>query len=116
MTEKKRALGSNLSKLDAHAIQPEEYEEIPEWTEEMFAKAELRVGGDLVVRRKPGRPRSATPKKLIAIRLDPDVIEGFRAGGAGWQSRINAALRTHLTGKRQVGAAEKRRQKAGERS
>jgi uncharacterized protein (DUF4415 family) len=82
----------------------------------MFAKAELRIGGDLVVRRKPGRPRSATPKKLIALRLDPDVIEGFRAGGTGWQSRVNAALREHLTGKRHAAAAEKSRKKAGERA
>jgi len=30
------------------------------------------------------------------IRLDPDVIEAFRAQGRGWQSRINAALREWL--------------------
>ena len=26
-------------------------------------------------------------------RLDPDVVERFRAGGPGWQGRINAAVR-----------------------
>ena len=25
--------------------------------------------------------------------LDPDVIEHFKAGGKGWQTRVNAALR-----------------------
>jgi uncharacterized protein (DUF4415 family) len=34
----------------------------------------------------------------VSLRLDPDVIEAFRAGGSGWQSRINAALRKHLWG------------------
>jgi uncharacterized protein (DUF4415 family) len=29
----------------------------------------------------------------VNIRLDPDVVAHFRAGGPGWQSRINAALR-----------------------
>jgi uncharacterized protein (DUF4415 family) len=29
----------------------------------------------------------------VSLRLDPDVLEHFRATGPGWQSRINAALR-----------------------
>jgi uncharacterized protein (DUF4415 family) len=33
---------------------------------------------------------------LIALRIDPDIIERFRATGPGWQSRINAALREYL--------------------
>ncbi len=47
---------------------------------------------------RPGRgtPKLANAKQAIKLRLDPDVIEGFRAGGAGWQSRINEALRTAL--------------------
>jgi uncharacterized protein (DUF4415 family) len=32
-------------------------------------------------------------KRQVTLRLDPDVIEKFRATGAGWQSRINDALR-----------------------
>ena len=43
----------------------------------------------------PGSEKART-KQLISIRLDPDVIEHFRAGGPGWQSRINAALREKL--------------------
>lgn len=38
-----------------------------------------------------GRPASG--KERIAIRLDPAVIEKFRATGKGWQARINEALR-----------------------
>jgi uncharacterized protein (DUF4415 family) len=43
-----------------------------------------------------GRPKSNTPKVSITIRLDTDVLEGFRRGGPGWQSRINDALREWL--------------------
>jgi uncharacterized protein (DUF4415 family) len=43
-----------------------------------------------------GRPRLETPKVSTTIRFDADVLAGFRAGGAGWQSRINAALRQWL--------------------
>jgi uncharacterized protein (DUF4415 family) len=51
--------------------------------------------GDLN-RRLRGRPRLDAPKLLVSLRLDPDVIERFRATGPGWQSRINDVLRAHL--------------------
>jgi uncharacterized protein (DUF4415 family) len=90
MTGKKRASGSDLAKIDAHEITPEEYEEIPELTDEDFARGQWHIGG-VPVRR--GRPKSDAPKEAVNIRLDPDVLDHFRAGGPGWQSRINAALR-----------------------
>ena len=40
-----------------------------------------------------GRPPSANPKVSTTIRLSRDVIEHFKAGGRGWQTRIDAALR-----------------------
>lgn len=40
-----------------------------------------------------GRPKSAAPKVSTTIRLDADVLAAFKASGAGWQSRMNAALR-----------------------
>ena len=82
--------GSDLKALDAHEITPEEYEEIPELTDEDFARGEWHIGGVPVAR---GRPKSKTPKEHVNLRLDPDVLAYFRAGGAGWQSRINATLR-----------------------
>ena len=35
----RQPLGSDIARVDAHEIQPEEYEEIPELTEEMLAIA-----------------------------------------------------------------------------
>jgi uncharacterized protein (DUF4415 family) len=32
-------------------------------------------------------------KELVSIRLDREVLEHFQEDGAGWQERINAALR-----------------------
>ena len=32
-------------------------------------------------------------KELVSLRIDQDVLEHFQEGGAGWQDRINAALR-----------------------
>lgn len=46
-----------------------------------------------------GRPKSECPKVSTTIRLDQDVLDGFRKTGPGWQSRINAALREWLAEK-----------------
>ena len=43
--------------------------------------------------RRLGRPPLMTPKQAIKLRLDSEVVERFKAGGPGWQSRMNEALR-----------------------
>ena len=54
----------------------------PYWVEK-FARARL----------ERGRPKAEITKKSVTLRLDPDVLEIFRATGKGWQGRMNAALR-----------------------
>ena len=78
-----RSLGSDLVKVAAHVIQPEEYEELPELTDDMLARGKVNKGG---------RPRSENPKKLISIRLPEDVILKWRATGPGWQTRMAEKL------------------------
>lgn len=39
------------------------------------------------------RPPRKAPKIKVTIRLSPEVIEYFKAGGPGWQSRIDEVLR-----------------------
>lgn len=65
-------------------------EDAPELTEEYFAGAEVYEGNQLVRR---GRPPLRSPKKAISLRVDADVLERYRAGGEGWQGRMNEALR-----------------------
>ena len=64
-------------------------DDAPEWTDEMFDRAEIRIG-DRVIRR--GRPPGSA-KRAVSLRLDQAVIDHFRAGGPGWQTRMNEALR-----------------------
>ena len=45
---------------------------------------------------KRGRPQALSPKKSTTIRLDADVLVALKAGGAGWQTRVNALLRKEL--------------------
>jgi uncharacterized protein (DUF4415 family) len=93
MPGNKRSIASDLDKVDAHVITPEEYEEIPELDDDFFERADYYEGGKLVRR---GRPRSDHPKVPISIRLSEDVLARFKAGGPGWQSRIDAALKEWL--------------------
>ena len=37
----------------------------------------------------------AGPKELVSLRIDADVLNWFRASGAGYQTRINAVLRAY---------------------
>lgn len=36
-------------------------------------------------------------KRAISLRVDPDVLDWFRAQGPRYQSRMNAVLRTYMT-------------------
>lgn len=107
MTGKKRVLGSDLKKVDRHVIQPHEYDEVPELTDEMFARADLYQGGKLIRR---GRPKSDDPKQQITLRLDATVLRWFQESGPGYQSRIGAVLKSHVT--RQGAAAKAPRGRA----
>lgn len=89
MSGNKRNIGSDLAKVDAHVIQSEEYEEIPELTDEQMNRADIYYGERRVRR---GRPPSPSPKELVHIRLSQEVVEAFRADGPGWQTRINDTL------------------------
>ena len=51
----------------------------PPWTDEELAAAELVMPGE-------------GAKEPISIRLDPEVLDFFRAQGPGYQTRINAVL------------------------
>ncbi|WP_218940804.1 BrnA antitoxin family protein [Allopusillimonas soli] len=41
-------------------------------------------------------------KVLLTVRYDADIIAAFRAEGPGWQTRMNAALRSWLAAKGKV--------------
>ena len=79
----RRSLKSDLARVDAHVVKAEEYEELPELTDDMLARAKVNKGG---------RPVSPNPRKLISLRLPTDVIEQWKATGPGWQTRMAERL------------------------
>jgi uncharacterized protein (DUF4415 family) len=74
----------------------------PEATDEQLAQAKpfAEVFPDLAesIKRGRGRPAVAKPLRQISIRLDPDVIDKFKATGKGWQNRINQVLKAAKVG------------------
>lgn len=68
-------------------------DDAPELTETFFKEADLYIGKELKTR---GRPKAATTKEPVKLRLDADVLAALRASGEGWQTRINDTLRASL--------------------
>ena len=60
------------------------------------AEAAFKRATTKVADAPPAPPKAvAVPgvKEQVALRIDKDVLEYFQEGGAGWQDRINDALR-----------------------
>ena len=43
--------------------------------------------------RPRGRPKVEKRKVEVKLRLDPEIVEAFKAQGPGWQTRMNEVLR-----------------------
>jgi uncharacterized protein (DUF4415 family) len=64
-------------------------DDAPELDDGWFAEAELRRNGTLI-------RRESVARETEQVALPADVVARFRARGAGWQGRIEAALKEWL--------------------
>lgn len=102
MNAKLKNLGSDLARADAHVIQADEYDEIPELTDTDLARGTWKNAGKVVSPAEGKAAFSAALKKQkINLTLDPDVLAFFKqqAGGRGYQTLINATLREAMRAK-----------------
>lgn len=62
-----------------------------------FWKNAIKHTGIAEFRAKRGRPAKPPEevKEQIALRVDKDVLDWYRALGAGWQTRMNAVLKAY---------------------
>jgi len=79
---------SDWERVDAMTDEEIDTSEIPPLDEAFFAAAQLRL------------PKA---KPAITIRLDPDVLDWFKAQGRGYQTRINSVLRMYVEAQRRRG-------------
>lgn len=71
-----------LREIEAIRDEDIDFSDIPELDEDWFAKAEWRNFNE--------------PKKQLTVRFDNDVVEFFKQGGRGYQTRMNAVLRAYM--------------------
>jgi uncharacterized protein (DUF4415 family) len=86
----------NIKKKGFSARDLREVSDSPEWTKKDFTKAKpfAEVLPELAASIRKGRgPNRAPTKKPVTIRLSGSVIEKYKSGGKGWQSRIDADLK-----------------------
>ena len=87
-TEQLKKMKSKTDWAHVHAMRDEDidYSDTPD-VAIMVARGEARI---------VGRPRKDITKKHLTLRLDQDIVAGYKKTGRGWQTRINDALRAHL--------------------
>lgn len=91
-------MGNVRHKLPYTQADMDDVSDSPEWTEEDFAKARparevLPPEFFVELEKLRARGRQTMPTKIpVSIRLSRDVVDHFKAGGPGWQTRIDAAL------------------------
>jgi uncharacterized protein (DUF4415 family) len=95
-------------KKPAH-ISQEDWDDVdsPELTDEELARSRpaREVFPDLdFPKPRPRGPQKAPTKVQTTLRFDRDVVEHFRAGGCGWQTRLNTALRRLVEAERKTRA------------
>jgi uncharacterized protein (DUF4415 family) len=77
-------------------------DDAPEWTDEMFDRAQISIGGRVIREAtgtitKRGRPPVGDEaKQQVTLRLAPNVIRYFKDSGDGWQTRLNETLEEYV--------------------
>ena len=74
-----------VSLYDAHAMEDRTREDAP---------AGPPLGPDFWATANVIQPIG--PKERLTVRFDRDVVEWFKAGGRGYQTRMNAVLRSYF--------------------
>ena len=96
-------MNAKLPNTPTEWIDPDDAQEL---TDEFFDNATPMIGERVVTREefavaaraalRRGRPPTDTPKQSLTVRYDADIVAAFKATGAGWQTRMNDALRDWL--------------------
>lgn len=81
MNASKKSIKSNLSRIDAMSDKDIDYSDAPATDEDFWQGAEVNP---------------PTVKRQVTLRIDPDIVEFFKTGGQGYQTRINAVLRSYV--------------------
>lgn len=88
MTKATFETGRGYSKSDWNAV------DSPEITDQQIAQRTSFADAfpDLAAKRGRGRPKLASAKEAVTLRLDPLTVSRFKASGPDWRTKMAAAL------------------------
>ena len=81
MNASKKSIKSDLPRIDAMNDKAIDYSDVPATDADFWQSAEVN---------------SPAVKRQVTLRIDPDVVEFFKASGQGYQTRINSVLRSYV--------------------
>ena len=82
MNAKKESIMSDLRKIDTMKEEEINYSDLPPLDDSFFTRAVIEL------------PK---PKDAITLRVDHDVLEWFKQQGKGYQTKMNAVLKSYAT-------------------
>jgi uncharacterized protein (DUF4415 family) len=88
---------SQTSPFDETPYDPENAESVADFWE----GAAITHHGRVIGKSTRGKQRAAV-KVPVSIRLSPDVLEYFKRGGDGWQTRLEDALQVYINDHQQA--------------
>ncbi len=68
-----------------------DFSDIPRTTPEMWARGVVRKGFKVIPK-----------KRQLTLRLDEEIVDFFKNDGDGYQTRINALLRSYVEARKAV--------------
>lgn len=80
MPEKRKFIKSDLKRVDQLKDRDIDYSDSPGLDDSFFKKAVIKL---------------PTPKDSVTLRIDHQVLEWFKGQGKGYQTRINAILKSY---------------------
>ena len=81
MNASRKSIKSDLPRIDAMSDKDIDYSDAPETDSAFWQGAEVNA---------------PAVKRQVTLRIDPDIVEFFKASGQGYQTRINAVLRSYV--------------------
>ncbi len=88
---------TDWARVDAMTDDDIDYSDCHELDEEFWANAKLVVPGEV--------------KVALGVRFDRDVVEWFRQQGYGYQSKMNAVLKTYVQAQKSFAANKQKTKK-----
>lgn len=80
-----KVFGTDIERLRNMTDDEIDFSDIPRTTPEMWAKGVVRKGFKVIPK-----------KRQLTLRLDEEIVEFFKNDGDGYQTRINALLRSYV--------------------